>query len=284
MPTSPQNATRWEAGIAIGTQQQAELATQISTIATLDADRAPVLSQTGEGPTWPGGRTNGFGRRHQHHQQRQRSPARLFHKPARRICQLLHADLPAEQTARTYPRHIVPDEIRAIVGAAAAVDKRTDANRSTATRKWRGPLPRKPISGPWPIYSAQTVPRLDSAMPAAIARVPMATVLRMPIRSASQPIGIPPTPLPIHTNALASASTDRSVCSAACISRIPTTASSGEPKDTRQDGQRQERRIPGATGLDTPGASSRFHRPYSSQGAWPVVRLKRAFACARGVV
>ncbi len=49
------------------------------------------------------------------------------------------------------------------------------------------------------------------------------------MRSATQPIGMPPSPLPIHTSALASDSTDRSVCSAACMSRKPTTASSGEP-------------------------------------------------------
>jgi len=49
------------------------------------------------------------------------------------------------------------------------------------------------------------------------------------MRSASQPIGMPPAPVPIHTSAPASAISDRSAPIAAVIGFSPTTISSGEP-------------------------------------------------------
>ena len=57
----------------------------------------------------------------------------------------------------------------------------------------------------------------------------MVTVVRRPMRSASQPIRMPPEPVPTQTSAPASASTERSVPSASCIGFMPTTISSGEP-------------------------------------------------------
>ena len=59
----------------------------------------------------------------------------------------------------------------------------------------------------------------------------MAMVVRSPMRSASQPIRMPPAPVPTQTRAPASARTARSVPSASCIGFMPTTISSGEPKE-----------------------------------------------------
>ena len=70
---------------------------------------------------------------------------------------------------------------------------------------------------------------MEIASPAAIITVPMLAVRRMPMRSASQPIRMPPTPVPTQTSAPASATTERSVPSASWIGFSPTTTSSGEP-------------------------------------------------------
>ena len=86
-----------------------------------------------------------------------------------------------------------------------------------------------PISNPWPRYKAQTSPSVDSASPAAIMTVPIKTMARMPIRSASQPIGMPPNPVPTQTSAPARAITLRSVANPSCIGFKPTTTSNGAP-------------------------------------------------------
>ena len=57
----------------------------------------------------------------------------------------------------------------------------------------------------------------------------MATTARMPIRSASHPIGMPPNPVPTQTSEPASATTDLSVPRSCWIVFSPTTISSGEP-------------------------------------------------------
>jgi len=70
---------------------------------------------------------------------------------------------------------------------------------------------------------------VEIARPAAIATAPMATTARMPIRSASQPIGMPPSPVPTQTREPARAITDRSVPRSAWIGFMPTTINSGDP-------------------------------------------------------
>ena len=77
--------------------------------------------------------------------------------------------------------------------------------------------------------SAQMLPVEDSARPAAIMTAPMDAVKRMPIRSASQPIMMPPRPVPTHTSAPASATTERSVPSESWMGFSPTTTMSGAP-------------------------------------------------------
>ena len=59
--------------------------------------------------------------------------------------------------------------------------------------------------------------------------IPMAMTERIPIRSASHPMGMPPNPVPTQTNEPARATTDRSVPNASWIVFSPTTISSGEP-------------------------------------------------------
>ena len=49
------------------------------------------------------------------------------------------------------------------------------------------------MSMPWPTYSAQTWPLADNARPAAVQMAPMLVVARMPMRSATQPIRMPPS-------------------------------------------------------------------------------------------
>jgi len=65
-------------------------------------------------------------------------------------------------------------------------------------------------------------------------QAPKATVARTPIRSASQPIRMPPAPVPTQASEPASTSTERSVPSASSIGFRPTTISSGEPKETER--------------------------------------------------
>jgi hypothetical protein len=60
-------------------------------------------------------------------------------------------------------------------------------------------------------------------------QAPMMTVRRIPMRSASQPMKMPPAPVPTQTSAPASATTERSIPSASWIGFMPTTISKGEP-------------------------------------------------------
>ena len=61
---------------------------------------------------------------------------------------------------------------------------------------------------------------------------PIATVARTPMRSDSQPMKMPPAPVPTHRNAPASATTERSVPSDSWIGFMPTTMSRDEPNET----------------------------------------------------
>ncbi len=85
------------------------------------------------------------------------------------------------------------------------------------------------MNTPWPTYSAQTLPEADRARPAAVEIAPRLVVARMPMRSATQPISMPPRPVPTQTSAPASAMTERSDASVAWIGFSPTTTSRGAP-------------------------------------------------------
>ena len=58
---------------------------------------------------------------------------------------------------------------------------------------------------------------------------PINTLLRTPIRSAIQPMTIPPSPVPIQVRAPASARTERETPRSSSIARSPTTMSRVEP-------------------------------------------------------
>ena len=80
-----------------------------------------------------------------------------------------------------------------------------------------------------PRKSAQTRPVVETAKPSAVIKAPKTTVGLTPIRSASQPMTMPPIPVPTQTSAPANATTDRSVPREAVIGLSPTTTSSGAP-------------------------------------------------------
>ena len=69
----------------------------------------------------------------------------------------------------------------------------------------------------------------DSASPDATMTVPISTLLRMPIRSASQPMTMPPNPVPIQVIEPASARIERDIPRSSSMARSPTTISKGEP-------------------------------------------------------
>ena len=64
--------------------------------------------------------------------------------------------------------------------------------------------------------------------------VPISTLLRTPIRSASQPMAMPPDPVPIQVSAPASARTERDTPRSSAIARSPTTISKVEPYATER--------------------------------------------------
>ena len=61
---------------------------------------------------------------------------------------------------------------------------------------------------------------------------PKITTARMPIRSASQPIAMPPQPAPMKVSATASAGAERVAPNSAAIGFSATTVVSGAPYDT----------------------------------------------------
>ncbi len=73
------------------------------------------------------------------------------------------------------------------------------------------------------------LPLAEMVKPRAIITVPKMTVKRMLVRSATQPIRMPPAPVPSHVKAPASATTWRAVPRSSVIGFRPTTTRSGEP-------------------------------------------------------
>ena len=73
------------------------------------------------------------------------------------------------------------------------------------------------------------LPLAETARPSAIITVPKITVKRMLVRSATQPIRMPPAPVPSQVRAPASATIWRAVPRSSVIGFKPTTTNSGEP-------------------------------------------------------
>ena len=69
----------------------------------------------------------------------------------------------------------------------------------------------------------------EIASPKATMTAPKITIGRIPMRSAIQPIRMPPDPVPIQTSEAAKATMDRSAPSSAAIGFSPTMRISGAP-------------------------------------------------------
>src|SRR5487761_2431306 len=93
------------------------------------------------------------------------------------------------------------------------------------------PIPTKPMNNPWPIHSGQGGPRVEIARPRPIINEPKITVQRVPIRSATRDMMIPPAPEPSHASALASAGTERAPPTSLAMSLSATTVSQAPPND-----------------------------------------------------
>ena len=73
------------------------------------------------------------------------------------------------------------------------------------------------------------LPSADSTSPAPIISVPPSTVQRTPIRSANNPMAMPPDPVPNQTSAAARDGMARGTPSVAAIGLRATTTMSGAP-------------------------------------------------------
>jgi len=58
------------------------------------------------------------------------------------------------------------------------------------------PIPIKPMNSPWPIHSGQGGPKVEIERPRPIINGPKITVQRVPTRSATRAMMMPPMPEP----------------------------------------------------------------------------------------
>src|ERR1700688_401964 len=93
------------------------------------------------------------------------------------------------------------------------------------------PSPIKPMNNPWPIHSGQGGPRVEIERPRPTINAPKMTVQRIPTRSATRAMMIPPAPEPSHASALASAGTERDPPTSLAMSLSATTAIQAPPND-----------------------------------------------------
>src|SRR5580700_9213706 len=91
--------------------------------------------------------------------------------------------------------------------------------------------PIKPMNNPWPIHSGQGGPRVEIERPRPIINAPKITVQRVPIRSATRDMRMPPMPEPNHASALASAGTERDPPTSLAMSLSATTLIQAAPND-----------------------------------------------------
>src|SRR5579875_2910675 len=120
--------------------------------------------------------------------------------------------------------------------AIGRINRHTPAKPSITLRQPRAARPRSKADGqitpamycPEEI-SASAVPPAETTRPSAVITAPNITMRRTPMRSAIQPITMPPVPVPTQTSAAAKAMTERSLASEAAIGLSPTTTASGAP-------------------------------------------------------
>src|SRR3954468_17942933 len=93
------------------------------------------------------------------------------------------------------------------------------------------PMPITPMNRPWPIHKGHGGPKVEIDSPSPIISEPKITVQRVPTRSASRDIIMPPTPDPSHASALASAGTERDPPTSAAMSFSATAVIHAAPND-----------------------------------------------------
>ena len=91
------------------------------------------------------------------------------------------------------------------------------------------PMPASPTTTACAKTRSQTPPAAESAKPAPIITAPNMTVQRTPMRSASQPMAMPPTPEPSQAKEPASAGSERELPSSAAMGLRATAVTRGAP-------------------------------------------------------
>ncbi len=93
------------------------------------------------------------------------------------------------------------------------------------------PIPIRPMNSPWPIHSGQGGPRVEMARPRPIINEPKMTVQRVPTRSATRDMIMPPMPEPSHASELASAGTERNPPASLAMSLSAIAVIQAAPND-----------------------------------------------------
>src|SRR3954454_14898118 len=93
------------------------------------------------------------------------------------------------------------------------------------------PSPIRPINSPWPIHSGQGGPKVEIVRPRPIIVEPEITVQRVPTRSATRDMMMPPMPEPSQASALASAGTERDPPTSPAMSLSATAVIQAAPND-----------------------------------------------------
>src|SRR3954466_9672802 len=93
------------------------------------------------------------------------------------------------------------------------------------------PIPIRPINSPCPIHSGQGGPKVEIASPRPIISEPDITVQRVPTRSATRDMMMPPTPEPSQASELASAGMERAPPTSAAMSLSATAVIQAAPND-----------------------------------------------------
>src|SRR3954454_5771580 len=93
------------------------------------------------------------------------------------------------------------------------------------------PIPIRPMNSPWPIHSGHGGPKVEMKRPSPIMLEPAITVQRVPTRSATRDMMMPPTPEPSHASALASAGTERAPPTSPAMSLSATAVIQAAPND-----------------------------------------------------
>src|SRR4051794_3650021 len=93
------------------------------------------------------------------------------------------------------------------------------------------PIPIRPMKSPWPIHNGHGGPKVEIMRPRPIINEPKITVQRVPTRSATRDMTMPPRPEPSHASALASDGTERNPPTSLAMSLSATAVIQAAPND-----------------------------------------------------